>query len=177
MNKKTMYIIVAVLVVVIVIAGAAAFVLLNNSGNGGSSPTPTPTPTASVVGATSLQYSVNVTSQGATVTYNFAGKNINTSTLMIRVDLLGGASGNYSYILYAGQDKSWSSVNNGTWKASSDFKGDWNSWGTQWTDYVNKLGSWSGTGNYKYTASDGSSITIFNIAVNPTIADSLFAPS
>lgn len=172
-NKKTIYIVVAVLVVVIVVAGAAAYVLLNNSGNGGQS-----TPTVSVAVATNLQFNANVTSQGTTVEYQWAGRDIHANNLTIRVDVLGGASGNYSYILDAGQQKSWSSTDNGvTWIVSTDFAGDWNSWGPQWTGYLDNLANWSGSGDYSYTNAAGEAITLFNISVNPTIPVSTFQAS
>jgi hypothetical protein len=168
MNKRTMYIIVAVLVIVIVVAGAAAFVLLN--------PTPTPTAVASVVGATSLQFSVNETTNGALVTYNFAGNNVNTSSLMLRVDIPGGSAGNYSYILSVSQQKSWDKVNDGAW-TTGNYTADWETWGAAWYNYDNALVNWNGSDQtYSYTSA-GSSITIFCIAVNPTIPDSTFATS
>ncbi|MCX6644468.1 MAG: hypothetical protein NT043_04610, partial [Candidatus Bathyarchaeota archaeon] len=150
MNKKTMYIIVAVLVVVIVIAGVAAFVLLNNSGNGGT------TQPVSVVGATTVQFSVNETTGGAKVTYNFAGNNVNTSSLMLRIDIPGGASGNYSYILSVSQQKSWDKVNDGAW-TEGNYTADWGTWGAAWYSYVNEnLVNWSGTGDYTYTSGTNS---------------------
>ena len=90
MNKNTMYIIVAVLVIVIIVAGAAAYILMNNNGNGGTNATPTPSPTTAptVVGASSLQFTVDETTNGATpVTYNYAVKNFNASNEMLRVDI------------------------------------------------------------------------------------------
>jgi hypothetical protein len=168
MNKRTMYIIVAVLVIVIVVAGAAAFVLLN--------PTPTPTAVASVVGATSLQFSVNETTNGALVTYNFAGNNVNTSSLMLRVDIPGGSAGNYSYILSVSQQKSWDKVNDGAW-TEGNYTADWETFGAAWYSHVNEnLGNWNGTGDYTYT-SGNSSYTIYNIVVNATIPDSTFQTS
>ncbi len=92
MNKKTMYLIVAVLVIVIIIAGAAAYLLSNNGGGGGTTPTPTPsaTPVPTVVGASTLQLNVNETGSAGTVTYMFSAKNLNTTTLVVRMDILGG---------------------------------------------------------------------------------------
>ena len=91
MNRKTLYILVAVLVVVIV-AAVAGVLLLN-------------TQPVSVANATSLEFTVNVTTQGTTTTLAFYGKNIGTSNLTIRLDILGGASGNWSYILDTGQEE------------------------------------------------------------------------
>jgi len=175
MNKKTIYIIVAVLIVVIVV-GVAAYALLYNGGSGGqSTPTPTPTATASVANATSLEFTANITSQGITVTHVFYGKNIGTSNLTIRLEILGGESGNWSYILNTGQEKSWNSTNNGAW-ASSNFTADWAFWGTRWTNLVTNLKNWSGTGDYSYT-SNGNAVTISCISVNPKLSDSLFQAS
>jgi hypothetical protein len=173
MNKNTTYIVIAVLAVVIVVAGAASYIYLNNGGNKEQT-----TPTVSVAAATNLQFSANVTSQGTTVEYQWAGRDIHANNLTIRVDILGGASGNYSYILNAAQQKSWSSTDNGiTWIASTDFATDWNSWGTQWTSYLDNLANWTGSGNYSYTNASGEAITLFNISVNQTIPDSTFQTS
>ena len=175
MNKKTIYIIVAVLVVVIVVAGAA-ILLMNNSGGGGTTPTPTPAP-VSVVGATSLQFTVNeTTSGGAPVTYNYATKNFNASNEMLRVDIPGGAAGNYSYIIKLADSTSFLSTDNGaTWTASS-FATDAN-FATLLNDYVTKLQNWNGhDATYTYTSGAITNV-ISAIHVNPSLADSLFATS
>jgi len=174
MNKKTIYIIVAVLIVIIVV-GVAAYALLYNSGGGGTT-SPTPTPIVGVADATTLQFSANVTSQGTTVEYKWYGKDIHAN-MTLRVDLLGGASGNYSYILNAGEEKSWSSTDNGVTWTPGNFTADWISWSPLWTGYVDNLTHWSGSGNYAYTDPSGEAITLFNISVNPTIPDSTFATS
>jgi type II secretory pathway pseudopilin PulG len=162
MNRKTLYILVAVLVVVIV-AAVAGVLLLN-------------TQPVSVANATSLEFTVNVTTQGTTTTLAFYGKNIGTSNLTIRLDILGGESGNWSYILDTGQEKSWNSTNNGAWE-SSNFTADWDFWGNSWTNLVTNLKNWSGAGDYSYTSSNGDFHTIYNITVNPKLSDSLFQAS
>jgi hypothetical protein len=159
-----MYGVVAAVVIIIAVAAVAGYYLLINTGGG--------TP-VTVETATSLQYDANVTSQGATVTYEFAGANLNTTSLKLRIDVLGGESGNYSYILNAGDETAWAAVN-GVWTdVSSTFTDQWNSWGTQWTNNVDALANWSGIGDYTYTDANGS-IVISNISLNPTLADSLF---
>jgi hypothetical protein len=170
MNKKTTYIIVAVLVIIIVV-GIAAYALLYNSGGGGTT-SPTPTPTVGVADATTLQFSANVTSQGQTTEYKWYGKNIHSSNLTIRVDFA-----NYVYIMDASQEKSWSSTDSGATWTQGNFTADWISWSPLWTDYVDNLAHWSGSGNYAYTDSSGEAITLFNISVNPTIPDSTFTAS
>ena len=179
MNKTTMYGIVAVVVIVVVVAAVAgAYVLMNpgggggdGNGNGGGEDVIT------AANATSLQYDALVTSQGTTITYKFAGKDLGTSNLTFRIDLLGGEAGNYIYILNGAQKEAWANAD-GTWTdVSSDFTNQWAAWEPQWTANVNALVSWSGTGEYTYTAANGDSIVISNISLNPTLADSLFQPS
>ena len=170
MNKNTMYALVAVVVIiVVVVVVAGAYVLMNPSGGGETIVT--------VANATSLQYDADVTAQGTTITYKFAGINLGTSNLTIRVDLLGGEAGNFSYILNGGEQKAWAKTDSTWTDVSSDFTNQWNAWGTQWTANVDALASWSGTGDYTYTAANGDSVKIYNISVNPTLADSLFQPS
>lgn len=176
MNRTTMYILVGVLVIVVVVAGVGIYLFMGTGGGGGGGGGGTQN-TYTVANATSLQLEADVTSQGATVTYKWAGKNLNTSQLMLRVDLLGGAAGNYSYILNASNQTAWSAENGAWTDVSSTFNSLWSSWGTQWTGYLSALANWSGTGGYSYTASNGDSVTISNIAINPTLSDSLFQPS
>ena len=168
MKKNTMYGVVAAVVIIIAVAAVAGYYLLMNTGGG--------TP-VTVETATSLQYDADVTSQGATVTYEFAGANLNTTSLKLRIDVLGGESGNYSYILNAGDQTAWSAVNGEWTDVSSTFTDQWTSWGTLWSNYVNALKNWSGTGDYTFTDANGDSVLISNISLNPTVADSLFQPS
>lgn|SRR5665647_450631 len=170
MNKKTTYAIVAV-VIVIVIVGVAAYALLYNNG-GGTNTTPTPTPSPSVSTSSTLQFNSNLTTQGSTLEHKWAGKNIHTGNLIVRVDILGGESGNYSYILDTGQNKSWVSVNGGSWTAS-DFAADWSGLGAEWTDYLNHMANWS-SGDITYQTQTGETVLLYNIVVNPTISDSTF---
>lgn len=168
-----MYIIVAVLVVVIVAAGAGA-VLLNNNTN-----SPNKQNTAvNIADATSLQFTVNDTSQGTITPYQFAGANIGTANMTIRVDLPscnpGGA--NYTYVLNAGTQSAWNTTSNGAWM-TDNFNTAWPLWGNMWSGYVSKLDCWNSTATYSYTASSGDSITIFDIHINPTLPSSTFQTS
>jgi hypothetical protein len=175
MNKKITYILVAVVIVVIG-AAVAGVLLLNGGSNGGNNNGGGNTQPVSVANATSLEFKANITSQGTTVTHLFYGKNIGTSNLTIRLDILGGESGNWSYILNAGQESSWNSTNYGAW-ASGNFTVDWSLWGTRWTNLVTNLKNWSGKGDYSYTSSSGNFVKISSIAVNSKLADSLFQAS
>lgn len=172
MNKKTLYVLVAALIVIVVAAVAGGLWVYNGGSKGGGN-----TQSVSVANATSLEFMANVTTQGSiVVTHACYGKNIGTPNLMIRIDILGGEAGNWSYILDTGQEKSWNSTNYGAY-ASGNYTADWAFWGTVWTGFVTNLKNWSGTGDYSYTSSNGNPVTIYNIKVNPKLPDSLFQTS
>ena len=175
MNKKTMYgIVAAVVIVIVVVVVAGAYVLMNPGGGGGGGGEDVIT----AANATSLQYDADITSQGATVKYQFAGRNLGAANETLRINLLAGELGNYSYILNAGDETAWMAVNDEWTDISSEFLTQWDSWGAQWNANVNALGTWTtGTGDISYTATNGDSIRIYNISLNPTLADSLFQPS
>jgi hypothetical protein len=175
MKSKTMYILVAALVIVIVVAGVGIYMFMGTGGGGGGGGGGGEN-TYTVANATSLQFEANVTSQGATITYDWAGTNLNSANVTLRIDLLGGEAGNYSYILNGGSQTAWTAVNGEWTDISSEFNAQWKAWGDLWTGHVDALKNWSGTGDCSYTATDGSSITIYNIAINPTLPDSLFQP-
>ena len=171
MNKNIIYII-AVLLVVIIAAGAAV-VLLNNN------PSPNKQTTAvNIADASSLQFTVNDTSQGTTTPYQFTGINLGTANLTIRVDLPscnpGGA--NYTYVFNTGTQSAWNKTSDAAWM-TDNFNNAWPLWGNMWSGYVSKLDAWNSTATYSYTASNGDAIIIFDIHVNPTIPNSTFQTS
>jgi hypothetical protein len=165
-----MYILAAVLVIVIVVVGVGAYVFW---GMGGGDNTP------NVEDATSLTYDADVTYQGATSLYKYVARNIGASDMALRIEIFGGASGNYTYILNSKDQTAWVGVNDVWSDLSSDFTNQWNSWvgsGKQFTMDVDKLAAnWSGSGDYTYTDSaTQTTIRIYNIQVNPTIPNSIF---
>jgi hypothetical protein len=160
-----MYALVAVVVIIVVVAVAGAYVLMNSGG-------------VKVADATSLQYDVDVTYQGDITLFKWAAKNVGATDMALHFDILHGEQGNFTYILNSGDQTAWMAVN-GTWTdMSSDFTNQWNLWvgtGKQWTGNMNALANWSGTGDCTYTGSTtNSTFRIYNIVINPTIADSLF---
>ena len=88
MNKKTTYAIVAVVIIIIVV-GIAAYAVLNNKPGETeeNSPTPTPTATSSILGANTIEFNSNLTSQGVTIQHKWAGKDIHIETPTIRLDI------------------------------------------------------------------------------------------
>ena len=174
LNKKTTYAIVAVVIIIIVV-GIAAYAVLNNKPGETEENSPTPTATSSVLGANSIEFNSNLTSQGVTIQHKWAGKDIHVETPTIRLDILGGESGNYSYMLDVGQQKSFTSINGGAWTPST-YATDWTTFGAEWTDYLNHMGHWT-SGDVSYTNTAGEAVTLYNIVINPTIPDSTFATS
>jgi len=172
MNKKTLTIAVVVIVVIAVVV--AGVYLATRGGGGGPTPTPTPTATPTVADASSLQYSVEITGGDTAGTYTFKAKNIGASNMMIRIDISSGGV-ELSYVVNGAQQKAWTYMG-GEWAEVSDFSTEWNSWNSTLTGYKESLANWSGTGEYTYTSGDAS-VRIYGITVNPTLADSLFAPS
>lgn len=170
MKKKMVYALVAGVIVVVVIAIVGAYVLMN-SGGGGGAPT--------VASATSLQFNDDVTFGSTVVMHTISAKNVNASNMMLRIDMPEGESGNYTYILNQGTQTAWQ-CENGTWtNVSNDFTNQWNTWVGEhklWTADVDHLiNDWSGTGNCTYIGETyGGTHNIYNIVINPTLADSLF---
>ena len=170
MDRKMMYALAAVVAIIVIVAVAGAYVLMNNGGGN----------TAKVADATSLQYNADVSYQGATpVVFTWTAKNVGATNMVLRIDLMGGASGNYTYIMDHGAQTVWW-LNSGTWtNLSSDFTNQWSTWvgtGKQWTNNLNHLTTdWSGTGDCTYAGSStNTTIRIYNVVINPTLADSLF---
>ncbi len=180
MNKKTIYAIVAVLVIIIVVAVAAVFLL----GLGGGGPvTPTPTPTATpltVVDANTLQFDVAETTDGVVLNYAFASKNVNTTEQVVRMDILGGEAGNFSYIIDIAAGTSFTSMDNGVTWTAGDFNTDLN-YVVAFADYQTALVNWDGhSETYSFTTTDalappaGRGIVISSIHVNPTLDDATY---
>jgi hypothetical protein len=172
--KKSVMAAVVIVIVAIAAVGVGVY-LTTQSGGGGGGETKN---TYTVSNATSLQIEGNETSAKGLVTYKLIGKNLNSTQQMVRLDLLGGEAGNYSYIFLASNETAWSAAN-GVWTdASSTYNDLWSAIGPHWTGLVNELKTnWSGTGDCTFTSSWGASETIYYVGVNPSLADSLFQPS
>jgi len=180
MNQKGISaVVIAVIVVVVVVAvGVGVYLAMSNTGGNGGGGEATPTPTATtpdVAEATSLQFKVEVTSEGTTYTNTYMAKNIGTSDLMIRIEI-DSAGSNFVYIVNGADEKAWAYAD-GEWTDISDtFSSEWDSWSTTVSGYQDDLADWSGTGEWTYTGTDGSTVRIYDISVNPSLADTLFQP-
>jgi hypothetical protein len=202
-DSRKLLVIVLLIVIIIVSAGVLFYLATNKSSTsptptpsatptssptGGATPTPTstatatPTPTgggASVAGASSLQYSVSITnsSSGASIgAYTFRAKNAGTSDMMIRIDFTDPSGDSFVYIVNGALQQAWMQ-SGGQWiDLSSTYTSQWSNWDSTFTSYKNSLASWAGVGDYTYT-SYGETIRIYDITVNPSLADSLFQHS
>lgn len=173
MTQKTL--VIAVVAIIVVAAVVAGVYLATQSG--GTTPTPTPSSTPSggdIAGASSLQFSVEVTGGETAGNYTFMAKNIGESDMMVRVEMSNGYE--LIDIINGAQQKAWESVD-GTWMDLSDnYATQFEAWDSTLTAYKTSLADWTGTSEYTYTDVD-CSVRIYDIAVNPTLADSLFEHS
>jgi len=165
MNKNLIYALVAIVVIIVVVAVAGSYVLMNNGSE----------ETATVANAKNLQFDVNVTYQGTATLSQFAAKNLNTSDMMMRIDMTGNGQSNYTYIFKSEDTTAWQAID-GNWTDVSSTYNNLMSSGpaAQWVTHVDALSNWSGTGDCTYTDSAGTTYTIYNVVINPTLADSLF---
>jgi hypothetical protein len=168
-SRKTL---IAVIVIVAIAAVAVGVYLATQSGGGGGGGA-----TTGVAGASSLQFSISVTQGGVSQgTYKYMAKNIGTSSMMIRVEITS-ADGDLIYIVNGAQQKAWG-YSGGEWIDLSDtFSDQWDAWNSTWAGYKESLFDWTGTGDWTYTDPDGNSVRVYDIAVNPSLADSLFEHS
>jgi|WetSurMetagenome_2_1015567.scaffolds.fasta_scaffold544486_1 hypothetical protein len=202
-NKTAISTAVIALVVIVVVAAVAGAIYFAATQNKPSSPsateTPTPSATASqsptpvtttsasptattnpsasttkVADASSLKYSVNLSADTPAAlrgTYTYYGKNIGTSSFMGRIEFTDLANYQTIIILNGAQQKSWE-YSGGKWTEISAY-GTYNN---VWQGYVGVLASWNGTGDYTYTLGQAT-VRIYDISVNPVLADSLFQHS
>ncbi len=163
-GRKTMVSLVAI--VIIVVAVVVGVILATRGGAGGN-----------VAGANSLQFSTDYTFQGTSTTYAYSAKNIGTSSTLLRIEGTG-EEGNFIYIINGAQKQAWV-YENGAWtNLTAYYSSTWGQWISTFSELKGELSNWSGLGDYTYTdQSSGYNIRIYNIAVNPSLPDSLFEHS
>lgn len=178
-------VIVVIIVVVVLVVGVAAYLALSGGGGGGDTSNGTTHggngnggTTVDVAGASNLRFSVSVTQAGTEQdVYTYRVKNAGTSSVMMRIDMATATGEDYIYIINGAQQKVWT-YSDGEWMdLSVAYQSYWDTWNSAWEGYRNNLADWTGLGDWSYTAPNGDSVRIYNIDVNPTLADSLFQPS
>jgi hypothetical protein len=167
MNQKNLAIVVVVVVAIAVVAVGAYWVL--NSDNGDNNGV------TNVDDASSLQFAVSIVREGEDFETTYSAKNIGTSDLMMRIEIAT-IEGDIIYIVNGAQQKAWANIA-GEWMDLSDtFLNEWDMWNLTLDDYADNLSSWTGVGDWTYNDTDGSAVTIHDITVDPSLADSLFEP-
>lgn len=172
MNKKAVsWMVIGVVIVAVVVVGVVAqWAMTSGGGENGGEETP------DVAGATSLQFDVIATVEGDQQNYKFMAKNLGTSEVMMRVELVDPTGAEFIYLLNEAEQEAWAYWD-GAWEdISATFSTYQDMWNPNLDDYKTNLADWTGTGDYEYTDSSGSSIKVSNIVVNPTLEDSLFQP-
>jgi cytoskeletal protein RodZ len=192
-------VIVAVLIAVIVVGAAGAY-YLSTQGSAQTNPettqtptntespittttptsteapttsTPAPSTSTNVASASSLKYKVSLTENGQVQgTYTYQGKNSGTTNFMLRIDSHD-AESEQAFLFSGAEKKAWAYENNQWTDISPSYDMQFAMWNNLWIAYNNNLAAWAGTGSYSYTQ-DGSTVTIFDIQVNPVLDDSLF---
>lgn len=181
MNKKAVsWIVIGIIIVAVIVVGVVAYWAYTNAGGGEEGPTPAPTP--DVAGATSIGFKVNATIEGANGLYAFTAKNLGTSDILLRVDAIEADGSVFIYLYNQTAQTVWVQYGGEWTDQSADFASYWNGANsalgyTGFSTYKAEIAAnWSGSGAYDYT-SNSNSYHIYDIDVNPTIADSLFQPS
>jgi hypothetical protein len=157
----------------------------NPSASASTTAAPSSTPTTStsasaapnVAGASSLQYSVSLTEAGVLQgTYTYYGKNAGTASFMMRIDSTDSSNAQSTIIINGAEQKAWT-YSDGTWTdISAAYTTYYNIWNPLWQGYVTSLAAWNGIGDYSYTQGNAT-VRIYDISVNPVLADSLFQHS
>ena len=153
---------------------------LSPSGQGGNSPTPTVSfsgnPGSSIADAQSLKFSVTYTAASGNAqegfSYTWSSKNIGTNNMMIKIEgTIGGAD--VAYIINGAQQKAWVKAGP-TWTQIPEFASEWDSWDQTWQSFKSSMVDWT-SGEWTYSVG-GDTVRMYNIQVNPNLADSLFQP-
>ncbi|MEM2874832.1 MAG: hypothetical protein QW567_02245 [Candidatus Hadarchaeales archaeon] len=170
-------VIVGIVVAVVVVAGvavAAAIVLsgggIGGGGAGGGGG-------INIAQATSLQFDVEARdASGNMVTSGTCYmKNIGQSNAKIRMDMTAQGT-QVKIIIDAASQKFWLWSGETGWMDMSGYMNP-DVYESMAQGYRSSLSNWGGTGEYTYTSSEGHSVRIYNIHVNPALSDSLFTPS
>jgi hypothetical protein len=152
-----------VVIVVVAVAGVGVFVATRGGGTDGGGGDGTG---GDVGSATSLSFDITETSTGSAFTYK--AKDIGSSNMKMRIE---GTVSSYDiiYIINGATQTMWMYAS-GTWfDMSSSYSTYWDTYSTMLSGYQTDLGSWTGSGSQTV-----GTVTISNIQVNPSLADSLF---
>ena len=164
-KKKNTKLIVAAILVTIVVAAVVAGVYFVMSRGG------------AVATASALKFNVKISYNETTLgDYVYRAKNVGTSNMTIRIETNSSDGKKIVYIVNGAQRKAWV-YSSDEWRDYSDaFTTQWATRSSEMKEYTGKLAGWT-SGDLTYTNTKGETVRIFNIAVNPSLDDSLFEPS
>jgi len=175
MNKKGVsMVLIAVVIIAVVVVGVVAYWALTNTGgenggNGGNGGEDVYT----VENATSLQFTVSATEGTSMGTTIYSAKNIGTDDMMVRVEIQ--AEGmSFIYIVNGAQQKAWANEGEGWTDLSDTFSTQWDAWTLTYDAYAASFSGWT-SGDWTFNDSDGYTVTVSDITINPTLEDSFFA--
>jgi hypothetical protein len=162
-QKKRKKLIIAILIIIAIAAVVAGVFFAMRIGGGGI-----------VGGASSLQFSSTVTYEGTMLgNYSYMVKNVGTSNLKMRIATNDAQGNSNIYIIDGAQRKAWL-YSDGQWHDITDaFPTQWATWRAQLKEYTDNLAGWT-SGDMTYTASNGATVRVYDIVVNPSLADSQF---
>jgi hypothetical protein len=135
---------------------------------------PSTTAAPNVAGASSIQFSVSLSADTPSAlrgTYKFYGKNVETASFMMRMEFTDLSNYQSTIILNGAQQKAWE-YSGGKWSEIPAY----GTYDNVWKGYAAYLASWNGIGDYTYTVGSAT-VRIYDISVNPVLADSLFQHS
>ncbi len=179
LSRKTL--IAAIVIVIVVIAVVAGVYLATNRPNTSSNTSPNANPSNSpgsnpnVAEASSLKFTVSYTATDTddSFTYTYSAKNIGQSNMMIRIEGNSAEEGDAVIILNGAKQKAWT-YSDGEWTdISIIYETYWDTWKNMFSSYEDSLESWSGAGDWSYSY-QGGTVRLYNVEVNPVLADSMF---
>ena len=170
MNQKTFAIIIVAVLAMAVIVVAIDSILQNEFFNANDV-------TIGDEVANSLQFSVDIVDGSESAnTLIYSSKNINSPDFMVRIKILT-TEGEIIYVINEAQQKVWTKIfDKWTESISNEFSSELDLMNSWVEGYIESLVDWSGEDDWTYTEDD-MTYKIYDIVVNPSLADSLFEPN
>jgi len=166
MNQKTLTLIIVAVLAIAVVAVAAYFIMGTEDNV---------EDTITVENASSLQFSVDLTLEETSLgSYVYSAKNIGTTDLMVRVEIPD-PSGDLIYIVNGADQTAWAYAADEWLDLSETFTNEWDMWSGTMDGYKDSLATWE-EGDWTFTDTDGTGVRVYDISIDPALADSLFAP-
>ncbi len=122
----------------------------------------------------SYQCMVDQTIMGQTWTMRAVGKNLDSSNPPLRVDVLSGSGAGTAFILRVGEGKAYTNIS-GAWAEAQMDQSFVQQYQANLQEYQNQISKWTG-GEITFEFY-GITTKVYDIKLNPSLADSLFMPS